>query len=283
MLNNFVHSLKEQLIRKLTAEYQQLTKDRKNRKSDRKMETLQKLEELSLAELFKRMARKEGDDLSYERSYHVFHARYKQRLGNLCMELARKKTAFYQELSLETFRRTLAEVFEQAATFQVTDRNLNTEEEDALVLGWMGMIAQQMLDAIMEERDTFRKVHVLVPGYFEYIIMMDDAAVSSFEVDEKEEALRLLAEKLKADKKKLDVAMVSLSKRDREILLEYFKPKGNRKYLSKERIDYLCRRWNLTEDNMLQIKRRALKKISRILLGNEKKQDKSRRSTDAGP
>lgn len=71
-----------------------------------------------------------------------------------------EKTTFYQELSLETFRRALAEVFEQAATFQVTDRNLNTEEEDALVLGWMGMIAQQMLDAIMEERDTFRKVHV---------------------------------------------------------------------------------------------------------------------------
>lgn len=247
------------------------------------METKQKTDELTLAELFERMARKSGDELIYEQSYRVFHARYKQRFGTLCMELAKKKTAFYQELSLEVFQRTLAEIVEKASTYQVPDGKLDTEEEDALVLGWMGLIAQQMLDAIMEERDTFRKMHVSVPSYFEYNKMLDDAPLSSFEADEQEATLKLQAEILKADKKKLDAAMASLSKRDREILLEYFKPKGNRKYLSKERIDYLCRRWNLTEDNLLQIKYRKLKKISGILVGNEKKQDKSRRSTDAGP
>jgi hypothetical protein len=217
------------------------------------METQQPLEALTLAELFERIARKDIDELTYERAYRVFHARYKDRLGSLCEELAKNKKSLYHNLSLEIFQRTLAEVAEQAGTYRVTKRNSNREEEDALVLGWMGQIAQLMLDAIMEERDTFQ------------------------------EEKQLKADILKADKKKLDAALASLSKRDREILLEYYKPNGIRKYLSKERIDYLCRRWKITEDNLLQIKHRAYKKISGILLGNEKEQDKSRRSTDAGP
>jgi len=247
------------------------------------METKQQLEELTLTELFERIARKDIDEPTYERAYRVFHARYKDRLGILCVELAKNKNALYHELPLEIFQRTLAEVAEQAGSYRVTIRNSNREEEDALVLGWMGHIAQQMLDAIMEERDTFHRVHVSVPCYYEYEEMLDDEPFNNVEADEKEEYIKLQAAILKADKKKLDAAMASLSKRDREILLEYYKPNGYRKYLTKERNVYLCRHWNVTEDNLLQIKHRAFKKISGILLRNEKEQDKSRRSTDAGP
>lgn len=246
------------------------------------METQQQLEKLTLTELFERIAGKAGDENSSDRAFRIFHLRYKQRLGNLCKEVSLKKATLYQGLALEIFRRTLTEVFKKASTYSITGRNINKKEEDLLVLSWMGAIAQQLVDVIIEERDTFRRVHVLVPDYFEHIETIDDEPFNSYEALDTEENYRLQAEKLKSDKKKLDVALARLKKRDREILLEFFKPKGIRKYLTKERIAYLCRHWNITEDNLYQIKLRAFKKLSGIFLEYEKEQDKSQRSFNAG-
>ena len=59
------------------------------------MATQQQLEELTLIELFERMAGKGGDETSANQAFQVFHSRFKQRLGALCNEVALKNASLY--------------------------------------------------------------------------------------------------------------------------------------------------------------------------------------------
>jgi len=91
----------------------------------------------------------------------------------------------------------------------------------------------------------------------------------------------LSSEDLRSIKRWFTTELGKLSKRDKEITLEYFNIKGNRKNLDDKKIAYLCKRWDTTPGNLLKIRSRTIDKLKAAFL-HYVKQEQGKRERDPG-
>ncbi len=211
-----------------------------------------------------------------------FVGRYNERFWNICKEVTGKKQKFYLNLDLNTYQDAFAKVCEEAGSFKKLLRNAGDADIDRVILAWMGEFAQQAMDNIIKREDEFNSAHKLVGEYDKYEAHHFEMQLSTDEIKENARAEEMERLEMLDDKKKLDEALARLSRREREILLEYFKPKGKRKYIPEARIDYLCSRWKITREYLHQVKHRAYLKVIRHCIGNEENKETNTGSIHSG-
>jgi len=234
------------------------------------MDELKDLRKAKVAELISLMA---GDGMFSsipERAFEEFVKRYKEPFWTLCKEFTGDKQKFYRDIALETYQSSFAEIYSKAGEFKKIIKKVSDKDVDITVLAWLGEIAQRSMDGFIKKEDGFSEMHELVRDYNDYNENLHEVPLTPEEKQEEDELRQMGNAEILQYKHKLDHALAMLSRRDREILLEYFKPKGARKYLLKDRISYICSRWKITPDNMPQIKHRALKKVYSLCFDHEK-------------
>lgn len=91
----------------------------------------------------------------------------------------------------------------------------------------------------------------------------------------------LSGEDLRSIKKWFTTELGKLSKRDKEVTLEYFNIKENRKNLDDKKIAYLCTRWETMLGNLLKIRSRTIEKLKAAFL-QYVKQEQGKRERDPG-
>ena len=229
---------------------------------------------LPVAKLFSLMYHNVEDTTTSRRAYNEFKRRYSKSFWNMCKEVC-KKNNFYsiRDLDKEVYRTSMQEIYINANSFEESKRTISKSLEDQLILGWLGKIAETVIENIISENKQFGKFHLLIPDYHEHLADLKSYQQSNDEIED-EEKNKDKSEDLQRRRIMIfEKGMMKLKPRERDILLEYFKPKGSRKYLSEERITYLCAKWGISLDNLLQIKHRAFPKLKRFCEDEEKKAD----------
>jgi len=135
-------------------------------------------------------------------------------------------------------------------------RECNTDEEDTCDISTIEKDEDVSIDEEHDFIETFLKEGKIKIGY-------------------------LNGEELRAIRKWIKIELGKLKKRDREIILEYFNIKGDRKNLDDEKIAYLCKRWGITPGNLLKIRDRTFYKLEAAFL-RYVEQEQERRQRNSG-
>jgi hypothetical protein len=168
----------------------------------------------------------------------------------------------------------IEEIFLRCDTFQLPKKKSSVGLQEKFLIGWFGNIAEKVLENSILENNHFEKKHQVVPVYHDHLtdIRSFQQHEEEFEEEEKHkdalEAEKLLRLRI------LMKAMERLKPKEREILLEYKKIKAGSTNMSEDRIAYLCKRWKTNHLNLLQIKVRATKKLHRLFLDEQEKENK---------
>ena len=218
----------------------------------------------------------------------------------------------------ETFARTLLnevwiEIINSSSILlkKLKKASTNNEEENILFI-IIDKIIQEKKSIILADEIKYAKHHFLLNEFitkddndsFEVIDECngdtnDKQDIETFDVDEDiqidvdqdfaelflEKGIirinNLSSEDLRSIKRWFTIETGKLSKRDREITLEYFNIKGNRKNLDDKKIAYLCKRWDTTPGNLLKIRSRTITKLKAAFLYYVK-QEQGKRERDPG-
>jgi len=230
------------------------------------------LKSLPIAQLFSLMTNNEEFTGTSLRAYYEFQARYEKVLWNACKSVC-KKDNFHKIIGLEkdVYRISMQEIYLKSNSFEESLGKVSKELQDQLLIGWFSRIAEVEKEKLTVEKRKFEKFNLVVPDYHDHLEELkiyqtdtDDFLQAEKKKDRKEELYR-------RRKEIYDKVWVKLKPRERDILLEYFSIKGGRKYLSEDRIAYLCAKWKITLDNLLQIKRRAFQKLESFCEDEQKK------------
>lgn len=227
---------------------------------------------LPTSQLFSLMSNNEKYTIISLRAYYEFEDRYKKVLWNICSAVC-KKNNFHKivDLDKEVFRISMQEIYLNSDSFRESNLRVSRDFQDHLLIGWFGEIAETVRQNIISDHKKFDKLHLVVPDYHDHL---EELKIYQHDEDEfkKEEAKKDSDEGiLKIRMFFYEKGMQMLKTREREILLEYFSLVGESKYLSEDRIAYLCAKWKISKDNLLQIKYRAFQKLKRFCEDEQKK------------
>lgn len=230
------------------------------------------LKSLPVAQLFSLMTNNEEFTETSLRAYYEFKARYEKVLWNACKSVC-KKDNFHKIIDLEkdVYRISMQEIYLKSNSFKESLRKVSKERQDQLLIGWFSRIAEVEKEKLTTEKRTFEKLNLVVPDYHDHLEelkcyqMDNDDYLEDEKNKDREDDLR------KRQKEIYDRSWMKLKPRERDILKEYFSIKEGRTYLSDDRIAYLCAKWKITLDNLLQIKRRAFQKLERFCEDEQKK------------
>ncbi len=227
---------------------------------------------LPTSQLFSLMSDNENFTSISLNAFNEFKERYEKVLWNICRAVC-KKNNFHKivDLDKEVYEKSMQEIYLNANSFEVSLKKISKELQDQLLIGWFAGIAEKEKEKLTTEKRKFEKFHLIVPDYHDHL-----EELKSFQSDQDEfielEKKKESEEEIFSRRKEIyDRVWMKLKPRERDILLEYFSVKGIRKYLSNDRIAYLCTKWKITLDNLLQIKRRAFQKLERFCEDEQKK------------
>lgn len=227
---------------------------------------------LPTSQLFSLMANNEKFTSISLRAYNEFKERYEKDLWNICSAVC-KKNNFHKiiDLDKEVYRISMQEIYLNSNSFEISQSKSSKDHQDQLLIGWFARIAEIEKEKITAEKRNFEKLNLIVPDYHDHIEAMKSLQYDKDEFDEVEKR-KDREDKLFSRRKEIyDRAWIKLKPREQEILLEYFSIPGGQKYLSEDRIVYLCAKWKITLDNLLQIKHRAFQKLIRFCEDEQKK------------
>lgn len=233
---------------------------------------LKVLKSLPVTQLFSLMTNNEMFTGTSLRAYHEFEERYEKVLWNICRAVC-KKNNFHKikDLDKEVYRISMQEIYLNSNSFEEPLSKISKDLQDQLLIGWFSRIAESEKEKITSEKRKFEKLHLIVPDYHDHLDELKNYQFDNDEFFEAEKKKDSEEELYRRRKEIYDRVWMKLKPRERDILLEYFSIKGGRKYLSEDRIAYLCAKWKITLDNLLQIKRRAFQKLERFCEDEQKK------------
>ena len=238
------------------------------------------IKSLQIVELFLLITDNERNETLALRAHNELLERYTPEFEKICKEVCGKNNFDkIRDLDKEVLRISLEELFLRATSFKLPQRKTSRRLQEKYLTGWFGNIAEKVLENIILENNHFEKKHSLFPDFFDH---MNDLKTFQQHQEDIEEEDKLQQELEEAKLAKLRVfarAMERLKPRDREILIEYKKLKPGNKNLDNDRIAYLCKRWKTTHDNLLHIKPRAIKKLHRLMLDEQEKENRRTDST----
>lgn len=230
------------------------------------------LKSLPTTELFSLIANNEELTTISLRAFKEFEDRYGKVLWNICKEVCAKHNFDkIPGLDKDVYRTSMQEIYLNAKSYKISNGKHSSKYQDQLLIGWLGNIAESVKENIIAEHNNFEKMHCTVPDYDVWLDRVKSFQKNKEEIEEEE---KMKAEKEISKTRKLlvfQMAMKKLKPREREIIIEYYQVTGDRKYLREERIAYLCKKWNISLDNLIHIKHRAIKKLKRFCEDEEKK------------
>lgn len=236
------------------------------------MTDLKVLKSLPIVQLFSLMSNNEKFTGISLRAYYEFEERFSKILWNICSAVCNKNNFHkIKDLDKEVYRISMQEIYLNSSSFKESKSRVSRNVQDHLLIGWFGEIAETVRQNLVSDHRKFDKLHMVVPDYYEHL---DELKSQQHDVDEfnneekKKDSNEVL---LKSRMVFYEKGMQKLKPREREVLLEYFSLEGGRKYLSEDRIAYLCTKWKITKDNLLQIKHRAYLKLERFCIDEQKK------------
>ena len=227
---------------------------------------------LPVAQLFSLMSNNEEFNSTSLKAYNEFKERYENVLWNICKAVCRKNNFHkIRDLDKDVYRISMQEIYLNSSSFEESNLNASNVSQEELIIGWFGRIAETVKENIVSDHRKFNKLILVVPDYHEHLKDLKNYQFDKDEFNAKENKKDLEEELFNRRKKIFEKEWMKFKPREREILLEYFSITGGRKYLSEDRIAYLCAKWLISLDNLLQIKYRAFKKLERLCNDEEKK------------
>jgi hypothetical protein len=230
------------------------------------------LKSLPVAQLFSLMTNNEKFTGTSLRAYYEFEERYEKVLYNICKAVC-KKDNFHKIIGLEkdVYRISMQEIYLKSNSFEESLGKVSKELQDELLIGWFSRIAEVEKEKLTAEKRKFEKINLVVPDYHDHLEELKIYQLDNDAFGEAEKKKDIEEDLYRRRKEIYDRVWVKLKPRERDILLEYFSIKGGRKYLSEDRIAYLCAKWKITLDNLQHIKRRAFQKLERFCEDEQKK------------
>ena len=230
------------------------------------------LKSLPVAQLFSLMASNDVHTTMSSRAYYEFQYRYEKILWNTVKEVCnRNNFDKIKDLDKEVYKTSMQEVYINAISFQESKSKVSKEIQDQLLVGWFGKIAETVMENIISDHKKFEKVHLIIPDYPDHLKDLKSFQQDKDEIEENENKRNKADDLLGSKMRIYENGMQELKPREREILMEYFSLAGGRKYLSEDRIVYLCTKWKISQDNLLQIKHRAFLKLKSYCNDEQKK------------
>jgi RNA polymerase sigma factor (sigma-70 family) len=210
-------------------------------------ENVDVLTNYSNEELFLLMSYKDENEIEAQKAFSIFYNRYKESLWTLCYSICRNcKTNENNELAKDLFQNTMISIYTYGNTF---------DPQKSKVTTWMSRIAKnefyQLLCGIKEDR---------LDEKMEFFLS-ESAANEEIEAD---------FENQSPEQKALEEAIKSLSEREQEVLLTYIMYEDGNKQLPPEMRQHLIDKYATTQQNIQQIKSRALKKIKDHIVSHSK-------------
>lgn len=226
------------------------------------------LENLRDGDLFKIMA----DDVEKsEIAFNVFYERYKDDFHKLVCRIS-----FDQSVVEDLVVTTMEEAYFKANTFK-GDNSLSLRSERGKTLAWLGKIAKNVFNQNFRNAKKDIKTVPQKDDFGNDDSLTEKATENGFiakgelyqQVREAEDnilgANNLVKTNITSLEKEILLEVLSeLSERDKGVLLDCFDeydPEIENQKLSKEKIKELCERYNITPDNIRQIKLRTFKKV----------------------
>jgi RNA polymerase sigma factor (sigma-70 family) len=226
------------------------------------------LESLRDGDLFRLMA--DGAE-KVERAFDIFHKRYVRDFHNLVKGIS-SDTSIVEDL----VSKTMEEAYLKAETFK-EDNSLSLKSERGRTLAWLGKIARNIYNQNFRISQKSIKI-VSQDDKFEETSLIEEATENGFitkgalgrKIREAEDEVLggnyvSVANAPLLEKRILREVLSELSERDRDVLIAYYNeydPEIKNQKLSKEAIKELCESYNITPDNIRQIKLRTFKKVS---------------------
>lgn len=210
------------------------------------------LSDKELIEALQKEKAKEGFDSLYT---HFFN-RFKGYVFKVTLHFTRNFSDA-EELAKDITQETFRSIFESNAKFKVP---VNTSDElcTARIKGWLGTSAKNHF-----RREYARRINI--DSLDEILVHLPEPAFDPFEKLYHDPEIEVPNE----FKNKLNEALSSIKKeRDKHILLEYALDGciETGKHLTTNTMEYLCKLYDTTPENIRQIKKRTYDKIKTICL-----------------
>ena len=233
------------------------------------------IKSLQIVELFSLMVHNEKDNTISLRAYNELKHRYKNSFEQICKDIC-KKNNFEKIKSLDedVLNISLEEIFLKSSSFLNHEKKISNRAAEKYLFGWFGNISESVMKQIIFENNHFDKKHLIVPDFDDHLVDLGCNQNHKEDLEEEEKQEEAIEDEKMRKLRIFERAMERLTPREREILIEYKKVKSGYSNLSEDRIAYLCKRWKTSHDNLLHIKHRATKKLYRLYLDEQKKEDK---------
>lgn len=225
-----------------------------------------RLGSLPVDELMERIKNQGNDSENAEIALYEFLRRYGDVVKAKCRYasgiLLRKSSTI---LNL-VYDHAIELVYYQAPTYKPCGTGLAKSATDRHVAQWLGVIAEVAAEQVGKRERAFYNRHVVSGEMETYsdLPAMDDPA------DENTDPAAELREFLKRKRlMTLEVAMGQLKPHERDIVEALTSPMAGKKYLDAGQIATICSKWKMSQDNLYQVKHRALGKIRKLMLAME--------------
>lgn len=192
-------------------------------------------------DLFLAMSLKAEDEDEAKNAFAIFYKRYGKFLWNLCLSVCSKLgIANKEEFARDIFSNTMMKAYTSASY----------DANKAKVTTWLSKIAKnELVNSLRLEAGK--------------PIILDEEGLNNFYDDINEDEEIVLPEK-----EILNVALDSLTERERHILMTYMLYSDGRKHLPDDVLKDLMEQYGTTADNIKHIKSRTLAKIKGYIKQN---------------
>lgn len=213
----------------------------------RELQTVAEMQKEPIENLFLLMAMKDEDATSAELAFNEFYRRYKDYLYTVCKKACSSWSVYGSDLHEAVFQHTILKVYERAETFIEVETLPDDKAKERRTKAWLGKIASNELEQILRKSDKNIDFTDNLPE------------VSLTDSENKDDSIETIEHIL------LNRALASLKERERDILITYMRYDDGNKKLPPEEIDRLCEHWQVLQDNLRQIKSRAMKKVKEYI------------------
>ncbi|MBT3379418.1 MAG: sigma-70 family RNA polymerase sigma factor [Lentisphaerae bacterium] len=200
------------------------------------------------AELLVFMSVKDDDPLAARDAWAEFYERHVEYLHGMCWRACADLLhgdASVGDLVAETFRRA----FDRAGTFSCEDAS-GPDEIRRRVRGWLGRIAQRLLQDILRGHGRLDVIHVEQEVWQQIPQPEPSVSAEGPEIERVREALQRLPER-----EQLVI----------RVTFQWYRPGREHQRLPKAVVEDLAATLRTTPENLRQIRRRALERIRRYL------------------
>jgi len=201
------------------------------------------MNEFSDEDLLVLMSFQKDNKKESEEAFNTFYDRYKSFLWSLCYSICtkRKGTQEGEELAKDIFNNTMMSIYESSLTYDSKKSKIKT---------WMSRIAKNEMCDFLKDELVFSPLNEDV-----YLISDNDNIEDTTFIS--------------PEKKELENALLTLSEKEKDILLTYMQYSDGKKHLPDELISELCKRHSTLPATLRQIKKRTLEKIEKYLASNK--------------